>query len=61
MITGCVIIVAGLVVFLFGLVWWLFEVIKNKHRDNKYLVANIVLCCGALVVNIGNIIIKSYR
>lgn len=45
MITGCVIIVAGLVMFLFGLVWWLFEVIKNKHRDNKYLVANIVLCC----------------
>lgn len=60
MVVGCTIYIIGLVLFLFGFIWWLIEIIANKCHDSKYLIANIILCNGALIVNIGNFIIKRY-
>lgn len=64
---GEIIFAIGLVMFVVGFIGWIINLIKMITISNMYesikanqrmLIFNIVLCCGALVVNIGTLVAK---
>ena len=50
--------VLGFVIFIFGFAWWIADVLFLKSEQHNFLIANTIVCFGATIESIGNIILK---